>query len=317
MGMSQSYGPADTDESLATLRRALELGVTFWDTADVYGNGGNERLLARVLAEHRDEVVLATKFGNISGDEARSRTSYRARADAGKTWFVDGTPSYVRRACDASLARLGVDTIDLYYQHRVDPDVPIEETVGAMAELVAAGKVREIGLSEAAAATIRRANAVHPVAALQSEYSVWERGLESSILPTVRELGITLVPFSPLGRGMLTGTIRSVDELGEDDMRRRLPRWQGGNLAANLDSVAVVERIAAAHGASAAQVALAWLLAQHGPTVPIPGTKRARWLEANAATSDLVLTADELAELAELRATGQRYHDAMMRAVEL
>lgn len=322
MGMSQAYGPADEDESLATLNRALELGVTLWDTADMYGNGHNERLLARVLAEHRADVVLATKFGNVGGSETRGLSSYADRATSDRPAWVDGTPEYVRRACEASLGRLGVDTIDLYYQHRVDPDVPIEETVGAMAELVAEGKVREIGLSEAGAATIRRAHAVHPVAALQSEYSVWERGIEREILPVVRELGITMVPFSPLGRGMLTGAVRSLDDLPADDSRRRFPRWQDENLKANLESVAVVERIAAAHSvdgrpATAAQVALAWLMAQDGQTVPIPGTKRVRWLAANAAAVEVALTADELASLASLSATGQRYPDAMMRAVEL
>ncbi|MBL7516010.1 aldo/keto reductase [Frankia nepalensis] len=300
MGMSEFYGPRDDDESLATIHRALDLGVTFLDTSDRYGPFTNERLVGRAIAGRRAEVVVATKFGIVHDpDDPMARP-------------VNGQPEYVRSACDASLARLGIDHIDLYYQHRVDPNVPIEETVGAMAELVAAGKVRYLGLSEAAPATIRRAHAVHPITALQTEYSIWTRDpAESEILPTTRELGIGFVAYSPLGRGFLTGTFRAASDLAPDDFRTHLPRLRGDNLEANLAVVAVVERVAAAHGVTPAQVALAWVLAQGEDIVPIPGTKRRRYLEDNVAASAVTLTDTELADLAVAGATvqGDRYPD--------
>ena len=261
MGMSEFYGAADEGEALRTIDRALELGVTFLDTSDMYGPFTNELLVGRAIAGRRDDVQLATKFGIVRGE-------------SGERLGVRGDAEYVRSACDASLARLGVETIDLYYQHRVDPNVPIEETVGAMAELVTAGKVRHLGLSEAGAETIRRAHAVHPIAALQSEYSLWTRGLETEILPTLRELGIGLVAYSPLGRGFLTGAYRSSADLPDDDFRRiAAPRFQDENLEQNLALVAHVEHLAQAKGATAAQVALAWVMAQGDDVVPIPGTK--------------------------------------------
>ena len=309
MGMSEFYGPADEGEALRTIDRALELGVTFLDTSDMYGPFTNERLVGRAIGVRRDDVQLATKFGIVRGA-------------AGERMGVRGDAEYVRSACDASLERLGVEVIDLYYQHRVDPNVPIEETVGAMAELVAAGKVRYLGLSEAGADTIRRAHAVHPIAALQSEYSLWTRGLETEILPTLRELGIGLVAYSPLGRGFLTGSYRSSADLPEDDFRRvAAPRFQDENLEQNLGLVAHVERVAEAKGATAAQVALAWVLARGDDVVPIPGTKRVRYLEQNAAAAELELTAAELGDLDAAfpigAAAGERYPDAGMRAVEL
>ena len=297
MGMSFAYGPPDEAESTATVHRALDRGVTFLDTADMYGMGANETLVGKAIAGRRDEVTLATKFG-ISIDP--SNPLYRG---------VRGDPEYVRSACDASLGRLGVDHIDLYYQHRPDTIVPIEETVGAMAELVAAGKVRYLGLSEASAATIRRAAAAHPIAALQSEYSVFSRDIEEDIVPACRELGIGLVPYSPLGRGMLTGAISSLDDLGEDDFRRTVPRWQGDNFDTNLALVDVVRDIAAAKGVTPGQVALAWVLAQGDDVVPIPGTKRRTYLEENVAALDVTLTPGELARLGELRAAGDRTFD--------
>ena len=283
MGMSQFYGPADEGESVATVERALELGATFLDTADSYGEGHNERLLARVLAAHRDEVVLATKFGFLKKD--------------GVITGLSGRPEYVREACEASLRRLGVQHIDLYFAHRLDPDVPLEETVGAMAELVARGAVRHIGLCEVDSEQVRRAHAVHPVAAVQSEYSLWSRDVEAEVLPTLRELGIGFVAFSPLGRGFLTGTIRSLDGLDADDYRRRQPRFQPGNLERNLRLVDAVARIAAAIGATPAQLALAWLLHQGEDVVAIPGTKRRERLEENAAAAELRLSVEQLAEL--------------------
>ena len=292
MGMSFAYGAPDADEAEATLRRAIELGVTFFDTADVYGLGHNEELVGKVLGPHRDEIVLATKFG-ISVDPGGARG-------------VRGDADYVRQACDASLGRLGVDHIDLYYQHRPDVTVPIEETVGAMAELVAAGKVGHLGLSEASADTIRRAAAVHPIAALQTEWSLFSRDIEDEIVPTCRELGIGLVPYSPLGRGLLTGAVASLDELADDDFRRTQPRFQGDNLDRNLDAVAVVQAVAVAHEATPGQVALAWLNAHGDDVVPIPGTKRRRWLEENVGALDLALTPDDLARLDELTPVGER-----------
>jgi aryl-alcohol dehydrogenase-like predicted oxidoreductase len=298
MGMSEFYGARDDDESVATIHRALELGVTLLDTADIYGPETNERLVGRAIAGRRDQVVLATKFGIV-----RDPANPAARG-------VNGRPDYVHARCEASLARLGVDHIDLYYQHRVDPDTPIEETVGAMAELVAAGKVRYLGLSEAAPATIRRAHAVHPISALQTEYSLFARDPEAEILPTLRELGIGFVPYSPLGRGFLTGAFRSLDELDENDFRRGQPRFQGENLGANLAIVERIEAVARTHGATPAQVALAWVHAQGEDVVPIPGTKRRRYLEQNVAALDVALTADDLRGLEEAGAArGERYAD--------
>lgn len=284
MGMSDFYGPSEEATNLAVLHHALDIGVNFLDTADMYGVGENEKLLAKVLRERRGEIVLATKFGNVRGPD-------------GAFLGVNGRPEYVAAACDASLQRLGVDCIDLYYQHRVDRTVPIEETVGAMARLVEAGKVRHLGLSEAAPATIRRAAAVHPIAALQTEYSLWTRDVEAEILPTCRELGIGFVPYSPLGRGFLSGEIKSIDDLAADDYRRSNPRFQGENFQKNLDLVAAVQAIAADRGVTAAQLALAWVLAQGEHLVPIPGTRRAKTLEENVAAADLALTADDLARI--------------------
>jgi aryl-alcohol dehydrogenase-like predicted oxidoreductase len=297
MGMSEFYGDADEAESVATIHRALELGVTLLDTSDIYGPFTNERLVGRAIADRREQVVLATKFGIV-------------RDEDGTRHGIDGSADYVRRACEASLQRLGIDHIDLYYQHRVDPDTPIEETVGAMAELVAEGKVRFLGLSEAAPDTIRRAHAVHPITALQTEYSLWERAPEADILPTVRELGIGFVPYSPLGRGFLTGRYKSLEGLADDDFRRSVPRFGERYLDDNLRIVEVVESIAADKDVSAAQVALAWVHAQGEDIVPIPGTTTRRHLESNAAALDVELTGDDLARLAELgTATGDRHAD--------
>jgi aryl-alcohol dehydrogenase-like predicted oxidoreductase len=294
MGMSFAYGAPDADESVATIARALELGVTFFDTADMYGFGHNEELVGKALAPHRDEVVLATKFGiYLNPDDPSGRG-------------VRGDAEYVRQACDASLGRLGTDHIDLYYQHRPDVTVPIEETVGAMAELVEAGKVRHLGLSEASADTIRRAAAVHPIAALQSEWSIFSRDIEDEIVPACREHGVGLVPYSPLGRGLLTGTVGSLDQLSDDDFRRSVPRFQGENLDHNLALVAVVREIAEAHGVTPGQVALAWLAAQGDDVVPIPGTKRRTYLEENVGAADVTLTPDDLARLDDLRPAGTR-----------
>ena len=286
MGMSEFYGTGDEAEGIATIHRAIELGVTFLDTADMYGPFTNELLVGRAIADRRDQVQLATKFGN-------------ERLPDGTRVGINGTPDYVRSACDASLQRLGVDHLDLYYQHRVDQNVPIEETVGAMAELVQAGKVGHLGLSEASVATIRRAHAVHPITALQTEYSLFTRDLEDEILPTLRELGIGLVPYSPLGRGLLTGAITSADSLADDDSRRSgyFPRFGGAALDANLSLVARITEIAATKGSTPGQLALAWVLAQGDDVVPIPGTKRVRYLEENAGSAELTLTADDLAAL--------------------
>ncbi len=284
MGMSEFYGTADEGEAVATIHRAVELGVTFFDTADMYGPFTNERLVGKALAPHRDRVVIATKFGNH-------------RAENGEFLGIRGDAVYVRSACDASLERLGVDHIDLYYQHRVDRTVPIEETVGAMKELVEAGKVRYLGLSEASPETIRRAHAVHPITALQTEYSLWSRDPEDAILPTVRELGIGFVPYSPLGRGFLSGQIRTLDDLAEDDFRRNNPRFQGENFQRNIELVSRVEEIASEKGVTPGQLALAWVLAQGDDLVPIPGTKRVRYLEENVAAADVELTADDLARI--------------------
>jgi aryl-alcohol dehydrogenase-like predicted oxidoreductase len=300
MGMSEFYGTADESDALATIDRALDLGITFFDTADMYGPFTNEKLVGRALAGRRDEVVLATKFGNV-------------RSESGERLGIRGDAAYVREACDASLARLGVDHIDLYYQHRVDTSTPIEETVGAMKELVEAGKVRHLGLSEASAETIRRANAVHPITALQSEWSLWTRDPEDEVLPVVRELGIGFVAYSPLGRGFLSGRIRSTDDLADDDFRKFHPRFQGENFQRNLDLVAKVDELATAKGATPGQLALAWVLAQGDDVVPIPGTTRAAHLEENVGALDVELTADDLAQLEEAfpkgATAGDRYAD--------
>jgi aryl-alcohol dehydrogenase-like predicted oxidoreductase len=301
MGMSEFYGIADESEAIATIHRALELGVTLLDTADMYGVGHNEELVGKAIKDCRDRVIIATKFGNVRGSDG----SFKG---------VNGKPEYVRSCCDASLKRLGVDTIDLYYQHRVDPNTPIEETVGAMAELVQAGKVRYLGLSEAASATIRRAMAVHPISALQTEYSLWSREPESEILPTCRELGIGFVAYSPLGRGFLTGKIKSRDTLSEGDYRAGLyPRLQGDNLQQNLELVEQIEQMAAAKGMKAGQLALAWVLAQGEDIVPIPGTKRRTYLEENIAAAAVTLTQAELDQIAKALplgiAAGDRYPD--------
>jgi aryl-alcohol dehydrogenase-like predicted oxidoreductase len=297
MGMSEFYGPRDDDESIATIHRALELGVTLLDTSDIYGPHTNEQLVGRAIAGRRDQVVLATKFGILRDPADPTRRG------------VDGSPDYVKRACEASLQRLGIDHVDLYYQHRVDPKTPIEETVGAMSELVAEGKVRFLGLSEAAADTIRRAHAVHPISALQSEYSIWARDVEAEILPTLRELGIGLVPYSPLGRGFLTGKLRSLDQLADDDFRRSQPRMLGDNLEANIAIVERIDALAAEKDATPAQIALAWVHAQGEDVVPIPGTKRRSYLEENVGALDVKLSEDDLEALDDARARGDRYAD--------
>jgi len=300
MGMSEFYGPADEVEAIATIRRALELGVTFLDTADMYGWGANERVIGKAIEGRREDVVLATKFGNVRGPN-------------GEYLGIDGSPAYVRSACEASLERLGVETIDLYYQHRVDLQTPIEETVGAMAGLVQEGKVRHLGLSEAAPETIRRAHAVHPITALQSEYSLWTRDPEAEVLPTVRELGIGFVAYSPLGRGFLSGRIRSADDLDERDFRRRGPRFQEDNLQRNLELVRIVEEVAAEKGATPSQIALAWVLARGRDIVPIPGTKRRSYLEENAAAAAIELSPADVERLERAFpvgvAAGDRYPD--------
>ncbi len=305
MGMSYAYGPADEAESVSVLRRALELGVNHWDTADMYGSGANEILLAKVLKDHRDEVFLATKFANVYD---RTLTSHQDLVAGNAGWIVDGTPEYVHRAFEVSAQRLGVDHVDLYYQHRVDDRVAIEETVGAMAELVAAGKVRYLGLSEVSAESIRRAHAVHPIAAVQCELSLWTRDFVEDVVPVCDELGITFVPYSPLGRGFLTGQIKSIDDLPEDDWRRSNPRFQGDAFAKNFEIVEQVKLIAAAHDATPAQVALAWVLALSPGFAPIPGTKRVKYLEENAAAADLELTPTEIETLTAIEPpVGSRY----------
>jgi aryl-alcohol dehydrogenase-like predicted oxidoreductase len=298
MGMSDFYGPTDDEESTATIYRALELGVDFFDTSDMYGPHTNEVLLGKALAGRRDEAVIATKFGIVRDPDEPTKRA------------VNGRPEYVRQACDGSLQRLGVDHIDLYYQHRVDPDTPIEETIGAMGELVTEGKVRFLGLSEAAPDTIRRAHAVHPISALQTEYSVWSRDPEQEILPTLRALGIGFVPYSPLGRGFLTGALRSLDDLDEGDFRRYQPRFQGDNLADNVAIVEVIDQLASAKGCTPGQIALAFVHAAGRDVAPIPGTKRRTYLEENVAALDVELTEEDLAVLdAVAPAKGDRYAD--------
>jgi aryl-alcohol dehydrogenase-like predicted oxidoreductase len=309
MGMSAFYGSTDEEEAVATIRRALELGVDFLDTAQLYGPLTNELLVGRAIRGHREEFVIATKF-NRQMDNAEP-------GDMSTVGPQDGSADHVRSSIEGSLSRLGTDYVDLYYQHRVDPNVPIEETVGAMAELVAEGKVRHIGLSEAAPETIRRANAVHPITALQTEYSLWTRDPEAEVLPTCRELGIGFVPYSPLGRGFLAGRFTSPDDLDEDDFRRHGPRFTGTNLEANLRLAAKVKEVAAEKGVTAAQLAIAWVLAQGEYLVPIPGTKRRTYLEQNAAAVDVELTVEDLARIdAELpKPAGERYDEAGMTAV--
>jgi aryl-alcohol dehydrogenase-like predicted oxidoreductase len=295
MGMSLAYGPADQDESLATIHAALDAGVNLLDTADMYGNGHNEQLLAQVLAVRRDEVVVATKFGILTNPE----TSMPAG--------TNGSPDHARRAVDASLRRLGVDVIDLYYLHRVDPQTPIEETVTAMAQMVTAGKVRYLGLSEASAATLRRAAAVHPIAAVQSEWSIFSRDIETEVVPAARELGVALVPYSPLGRGLLTGSLSASSDLADDDFRRTLPRWHAEHLQSNLMLVQRIRAIADEVDATPAQVALAWLLAQGDDVVPIPGTKRRRHLKDNLGAVNVRLPAGALGQLSAMNPSGDRY----------
>ncbi|MFD2333565.1 aldo/keto reductase [Cohnella sp. GCM10020058] len=308
MGMSDFYGGRDDEASLRTIDRALELGIDLLDTADMYGVGKNEQLLGKALKGRREKAIIATKFGNV-------------RSEDGKYLGIDGRPEYVKSACEASLRRLGVDYIDLYYQHRVDPNTPIEETVGAMAELVREGKVRYLGLSEAAPATIRRAAAVHPIAALQTEYSLWSRDVEDDILTVCRELGIGFVPYSPLGRGFLTGQIRKFEDLAEDDYRRFSPRFQGDNFQRNLDLVERVAELAAEKGCEPSQLALAWLLAQGEDIVPIPGTKRIKYLEENVGALEVALSQEDLARIDDAAprgtAFGLRYPEASMNSVNL
>jgi aryl-alcohol dehydrogenase-like predicted oxidoreductase len=306
MGMSDFYGPAEDAASISVIHRALELGINFFDTADMYGVGANETLVGRALRDRRDRAIVATKFGNV-------------RASDGRFLGINGRPEYVREACDASLRRLGIDAIDLYYQHRVDPDTPIEDTVGAMADLVKAGKVRYIGLSEAAPGTVRRAHAVHPIAALQTELSLWSREPEDELLPLCRTLGIAFVAYSPLGRGFLTGAIRTLDDLAPGDWRRQAPRFQSENFEKNLELVRAIEALARARQCTASQLALAWVLARGEHVVPIPGTRNLARLAENAAATEIVLSRDELNELDAIApvhvAAGSRYSEPAMQTV--
>lgn len=313
MGMSFAYGPKDDDESVKTLNRALELGINFWDTADMYGSGHNEELISKVLAPNRDKIFIATKFGFRREDGSAGYSGMQS------TRF-DGSPEYVKEAVENNLRRLNIDTIDLYYSHRIDPNVPVEETVGAMAELVKEGKIRYIGLSEAAPATLRRAHKVHPVAALQTEYSLLTRDPEGEILDTCRELGIAFIPYSPLARGLITATISSPENLPEEDFRRALPRMEGEHWANNKKLINEFAELAEAKGCKPAQLALAWVLSKGDDIIPIPGTKRIKYLEENAAAVDIELTADEAAEIEAVVEkypnVGQRYYEGAMRMID-
>lgn len=309
MGMTHAYGQPDEEGSIQVLNRALELGVNHWDTADIYGPRTNEELLSRVLKDRRPEVFLATKFGIVYD---RSLTSHQDLVAANEPYFIDGTPAYVKKACEASLRRLGVDHIDLYYLHRVDRRTPIEDTVGALAELVQEGKIRFVGLSEASVSTLRRAHAVHPITALQNEYSLWTRDHETEVIPTCQELGITFVAYSPLGRGFLSGELKSPDDLEPNDWRRTNPRFQGENFFKNLEMVETVKALAERKGVLPAQLALAYVLTKNPNMIPIPGTKRLKYLEQNVAATEINLTPEEIADLSTLQPSGARYNDAMM-----
>jgi aryl-alcohol dehydrogenase-like predicted oxidoreductase len=309
MGMSEFYGDADESESLRTLHRALEIGVNFWDTSDVYGPHTNEILLSKVLKDRRNEVVLATKFGIVRDPNDPTKRG------------MSGKPEYCQKSCEDSLKRLGIDTIDLYYLHRIDPNTPIEETVGAMADLVKQGKIRYLGLSEASAQTLRRANAVHPISALQTEYSLWSRDVEEEIIPTCRELGVGFVPYSPLSRGFLSGEYKSIDDFAPNDFRRVSPRFQGENFQKNLDLVEKIKELATEKNCTPSQLALAWVLAQGEDMFPIPGTKRVKYLEENAAASEVKLTAEDLEIIEKISpkgvASGERYGEMGMKFVNL